>query len=114
LSLDADLAALNAVLADLGSPYQVIDRTAVHQDTLAAFLQRHQALIRESVRRAYLPVFAAGGDLSAYVAARDAPLLTLPDGYGRRRLRLTQGELQEWLRARYTTYGVTLLDRIPA
>jgi hypothetical protein len=113
LSLDVDLAALNAVLTDLGPPYQVIDRTAAHQESLAAFLQRRQALIRESVRSAFRPAFEAGGELNAYVAARDALPLTLPEGIGQRRLRLTQDELDGWLRGRLAVHGVVLLDRLP-
>jgi hypothetical protein len=114
LSLEVDLAALNAALADLGPPYQVIDRTAAHQETLAAFLQRREALIRERVRTAFRPAFDAGGDLAPYVAARDAPLPTLRDGYGQRRLQLTQSELEGWLRTQLAAHGVVLLDRLPA
>jgi hypothetical protein len=113
LSLDVDLGALNAVLADLGQPYEVIDRTAAHEETLAAFLQRRQALIRESVRNAFRPAFDGGGDLAAYVAARDSPRPTLPDGIGQQRLQLRQGELEGWLRAQLAAHGVTLLDRVP-
>ena len=94
-----DLAALNAALEELGAPYVPIDLKAEHQATLAAFLHRKEARLKEGIREAYRPQFNAGGDLTAYVAARDAPRLSLPDGVGRNFIELTQQLMEQWLDA---------------
>ena len=95
--LRVDLAALNVVLNQLGEPYLPIDLTSDHQATLAAFLSRKEPRLIEGIREAYRPQFEAGGNLTAYVAVRDAPRLSLPAGVGRALIELPQPLMEQWL-----------------
>ncbi len=112
LELDADLGALNIVLISLGPPYQAIDRTSHHKEGFAAHLVRQQGKVRESLRGAFRPQFAAG-DLSRYVAARNVPPPSIPSGAGSTLLRSTPVELASWLTEWFHRLGVNELDVLP-
>ena len=112
LSIDADLAALNPILAELGPPYKAIDRTAAHEMALAAFLTRQSALIRESIRARYRLVWDQHGDLAPYRAALATAPLTLPAGIGLTHGVLPQAMLQGWLTQWLADLGVTPIAEI--
>ena len=114
LGLRVDLATLNAILVALGPPYTPIDLTERHKNTLALFLDRREPLVRESIRATYRPRFERGEDLEKYVAARDAPRPTLPDGFGLRKIELPQSQLAMWLDAWTDGLGVTLIEAAPS
>ena len=114
LGLRVNLPALNAILGALGRPYAPIDLTERHKNTLALFLDRKEALVRESIRATYWPRFERGEDLTEYVAARDAPRPTLPDGFGLREIELPQSRLALWLDAWMAGLGVTLISAAPS
>lgn len=114
LSIEADLSALNQILENLGSPYQVIDRTAQHQMTLAAFLSRQSAFIRESFRAQFWSLWRGFGDLELYNVARSAAPLALPHGVGRSQIIITQAELHSWLAKWLSDLGVTPITAMPA
>jgi hypothetical protein len=113
ISLGVDLAALNDVLAAVGPPYAPIDRTKHHRETLAAFLDRSEPMVRESLRASYLSVFRSRGDLSAYVKAMDAPRPELPHGYGHTSIALTSASMTEWLGAWLAAQGATSVGDVP-
>ena len=113
LGLGVNLAALNAVLARLGPPYASVDLTARHQDTLARFLDRKEAFIRESIRATFRPNFNRAEDLADYVARRDTPRPTLPDGFGLRAIELPQVQLSEWLAAWMEGMGISPIAVMP-
>lgn len=112
LDLHVDLAALNAVLQELGAPYRPIDRTAHHEEAFGRYLLRQQARIRESIREAYRDDFMAG-DLSHYVTARDAPAPIVPAGTGLCLLRSESTDWASWLMDWLAKGGVSALVEVP-
>ena len=114
LSVNADLAALNPILAQLGPPYKEIDRTAAHEMALAAFLTRQSALIRESIRVRYRSLWDLFGDIAPYRAARSAAPLTLPAGIGLTHLVITQATLQGWLTQWLADLDVAPIAEMPS
>jgi hypothetical protein len=113
LSINTDLTTLNPILAELGPPYKVIDRTTAHEMALAAFLTRQSTLIRESLRARYRPTWDQRGDLAPYRAARAAAPLSLPDGIGLTHGALSQAMLQGWLTQWLADLGVTPITETP-
>jgi hypothetical protein len=114
ISLNVNLQELNDVLLDLGSPYSVVDLTAEHELTLAAFLSRQASFIRESIRAAFRPLFAIGADLAPYRKARDADWLPLPAGFGLKATSLPQTVLSQWLTQWLADHGVNGIASLPA
>lgn len=113
IAMDTNLASLNPILEKLGPPYQPIDRTSAHGVTLAAFLSRQQAFIRESIRGHFRPLWASFVDLEPYRAARAAPPLALPDGVGLAQISISQAEMQAWLATWLTNLGVSPITAMP-
>jgi hypothetical protein len=113
IGIGVDLAALNAVLATMGSPYGPVDLTELHRDALSTFLTRREASVRESIRLAFRGTFEAGGDLSAYVTARDAPRPAMPDGFGLTSITLPQTLMTGWLASWLAARGVNTLVEPP-
>ena len=97
IALRMDLRRLNEVLASLGTPYAEIDLTSRHQATLAAFLSRKEAPVRESIRVSYREAFESGASLAPYVTARDTARPELPLGYGTEHVDLSSDTMQGWL-----------------
>lgn len=113
LSIDADLATLNPILAELGPPYKTIDRIAAHEMALAAFLVRQSALIHESIRARCRPVWDQHGDLAPYRAACATAPPILPTGIGLTHGVLPQAMLQGWLTQWLADLGVTPIAEMP-
>jgi hypothetical protein len=113
IALEADLSALNPILENLGSPYQRINRTAAHEMTLAAFLSRQQAFIRESIRAHHWSLWEAFTDLEPYRAARAATPLVLPDGVGGSQVSISQAEMHSWLAAWLSDLGLPPIAAMP-
>ena len=114
LALRVDLAALNGAIGALGPPYVPIDLTERHQGALAGFLMRKEPLLRESIRQTFRPAFAAGADLAAYVAARDAPRPALPEGFGLNAIELSNAEMVGWLDGWMAIHGIEAVTSLPA
>ena len=114
VALGLDLGELNRILAALGPPYATVDLTERHAATLTSFLTRKELQICESLRQSFRPRFAAGEDLSAYVAARGAPRPALPDGYGGREVELSQARMQGWLDSWMEAHGAVMSPDLPA
>ncbi|QOZ06634.1 hypothetical protein XH96_03205 [Bradyrhizobium sp. CCBAU 51765] len=113
ITLNADLEELNNVLLALGPPYSVIDLTAEHEATLAAFLSRKSPLIRESIRASYRPLFASGADLDPYINARDSDWPRLPLRFGLKFISLPQNILDQWLTQWMMDRGVRSVASLP-
>lgn len=96
-ALGLDLSRFNAVLARLGLPYELVDLTAEHEARLQIFLEKRAPLIRDAIRAAFKPRFDAGEDLTTYLVARNAPRPTLPEGFGRSHVDLSQSTMEGWL-----------------
>ncbi len=114
IAIEADLSTLNAILERLGSPYQPIDRTATHEVTLAAFLSRQKAFIRESIRTHYWSAWSSFADLEPYLSARAAAPMELPEGLGRSKVSISQSVLHEWLAKWLADLGVPPIAVMPA
>lgn len=112
-AFDVDLAALNNVLTKLGPPYRAIDRTPLHQATLAAFLSREQASIRETLRQHFRAAWVELGDLTTYCAARASTPIALPDGIGLSQLGVSQGDMKSWLGTWLASFGIEQLAKRP-
>jgi hypothetical protein len=110
---DVDLAALNAILAALGPPYRVIDRTPLHQASLAAFLSRQQAAIRETLRQHFRSAWAELDDLTAYCVARGSTSVALPGGIGLSQLSVSQADMKSWLATWLADFGIERLAMLP-
>jgi len=113
VSLRLDLAQLNAQLGAPGASYVPVDLADRHAATLAAFLGRKEALIRESIRQAFRHRFEAGEDLAGYVVARGAPRPVLPSDYGRTEIDLPQARMQQWLDRWMEDLGVQTCAELP-
>jgi hypothetical protein len=114
ITLNVDLRELNDVLLDLGPPYSLVDLTAEHEATLAAFLSRQTNFIRESIRGSFRPLFASGKTLAPYKNARDSDWLRLPLGYGLKATSLPQTVLSQWLARWLDDRGVSGIASLPA
>ena len=114
IAIEADLSTLNAILERLGPPYQPIDRTATHEVTLAAFLSRQKAFIRESIRTHYWSAWSSFADLEPYRSARAAAPMKLPEGLGRSKVSISQSVLHDWLAKWLADLGVPPIAVMPA
>ena len=113
VSLRLDLAELNAQLAALGPPYAPVDLTDRHAATLADFLGRKEALIRESIRQSFFTRFKASEDLAAYVTARGTQRPVLPSDYGVTEIDLPQARMRQWLDKWMEDLGVLPCPELP-
>jgi hypothetical protein len=112
LQLNVDLAALNEVLAALGDPYRVIDRSAYHQEAFSRYFLRQEARVRESLRQTFRSGFVSG-DPSDYLAARAAPAPSIPPVAGRTLLKSDASDWTVWLMDWLKGLGVSGLADLP-
>ncbi|TBC13026.1 sacsin N-terminal ATP-binding-like domain-containing protein [Rhizobium ruizarguesonis] len=110
VALKVDLAKFNDLLEELGPKYQHVDLTNEHAASLQIFLDKRANAIRNAVRETYRGVFEEQGDLSRYVKTQAADRPTLPDGYGRTHVALSQNTKEEWLEQWFQRWDIEVKD----